>query len=192
MVTSIRLSYDRLLFLDIDGVVNTHMIYSEPIDGRRMVEKDGFYFDLCWPNDKRVSNEFAVRWLNKLCLEYNLKIVITSTWLIGHKLKDVEKALRNSGLDSRVEVIDGANKNYFKTRGVQIENWMIENNYDIDKTVMVILDDDTDMVGFKRDLTPYLVKCDTYTGFNMREYSQACTLLDRLIEEREDNYEEKE
>ena len=45
---------ERLLFLDIDGVVNTHMIYSKPIEGRRMVEKDGFYFDLCWPNDGRV------------------------------------------------------------------------------------------------------------------------------------------
>ena len=63
---------ERLLFLDIDGVVNTHMIYSEPIEGRRMVEKDGFYFDLCWPQDGRVSNEYAIRWLNKLCLEYNL------------------------------------------------------------------------------------------------------------------------
>ena len=183
---------ERLLFLDIDGVVNTHMIYSEPIEGRRMVEKDGFYFDLCWPNDGRVSNEFAVRWLNKLCLEYNLKIVITSTWLIGHKVSEIEKCLRNSGLDEKIEVFGGATTNYFKTRGIQIEAWMNNNEYDIDKTVFIILDDDTDMVGFKRDLTPYLIKCDTYIGFNMKEYSQACTLLDKLIEERENNGKEKE
>lgn len=33
---------ERLLFLDIDGVVNTHMIYSEPIEGRRMVKRMAF------------------------------------------------------------------------------------------------------------------------------------------------------
>lgn len=69
---------------------------------------------------------------------------------------------------------------------------MNNNEYDIDKTVFIILDDDTDMVGFKRDLTPYLIKCDTYIGFNMKEYSQSCTLLDKLIEERENNGKEKE
>ena len=181
---------ERLLFLDIDGVVNTHMIYSKPIEGRRMVEKDGFYFDLCWPQDGRVSNEYAIRWLNKLCLEYNLKIVITSTWLIGHKIAEIEKALRNSGLDDKVCVYGGATTNYFKNRGVQIEAWMNEYEYNPDKNVWIILDDDTDMVSFKRDFTPYLIKCDTYTGFGMKEYSKACELLDKLIEEREN--EEKE
>lgn len=177
-------SLERFLFLDIDGVVNTHMIYDKPIEGRRMIEKDGFYFDLCCPKDGRVSNEFAVRWLNKICLEYNLKIVITSTWLIGHDVSEIEKFLRNSGLDDRVEVFDGATANCFKTRGIQIEAWMNKHNYNIDKTIFIILDDDSDMIGFKRDLTPYLIKCDTFVGFNMNEYSKACTLLDKLIEER--------
>ena len=183
---AIHLEHERFLFLDIDGVVNTHMIYSEPIEGRRMVEKDGFYFDLCWPNDGRVSNEYAIRWLNKLCLEYNLKIVITSTWLIGHKVAEIEKCLRNSGLDSRIDIFGGAIHNQFKGRGVQIEQWLATYEYKIDDTIFVILDDDSDMVGFKRDLTPYLIKCNSNVGFGMDEYCKACTLLDKLIEERDE------
>lgn len=138
-----------------------------------------------------MSNIYAVRWLSKLCLEYNLDIVITSTWLIGHDLGEIKFALYSSELDKRINIIDGANKNYFKTRGTQIESWMNSYNYDIDKSIFIILDDDTDMVGFKRDLTSYLIKCNTYTGFGMEEYSHACTLLDKLIEERDTNYNEK-
>ena len=185
MVTSISFNSDRYLFLDIDGVVNTLMIYSEPIKGRKMIEKDGFYFDMCHPEDKRVSNEFAIRWLNKVCLEYNLKIVLTSTWLIGHKIKDIEKCLRNSGLDDRIDVYGGTYSGKFDSRGIQIEDWLLGNGYSIDDTVFVILDDDADMIGFTRDLTPYLVQCNTYNGFTINEYSKSCELLDKLINERE-------
>ena len=181
---------DRYLFLDIDGVVNTVMIYNRPIEGRRMIEKDHFYFDLCYPNDGRVSNEFAVRWLSKICLEYDLKIVITSTWLIGHKLDEIKTCLYSSGLDKGVEVIDGCFKNQFKTRGVQIESWMQQNNTDPDKQIFVIIDDDIDMVGFKRDYSSYLIQCNNFIGFSMNEYQKTRSLLDTLIKERE--HEEKE
>lgn len=185
MVTSVLPESERFLFLDIDGVVNTLMIYDKSIDGRRMNENDGYFFDLCWPVDKRVSNEYAVRWLSKLCVEYNLKIVITSTWLIGHKVKDIEECLRNSGLDKRIVVYDGAIYSQFKGRGVQIEHWLYNKGYNPDNLVMIILDDDSDMVGFKRDYTEYLVQCNTHVGFGLVEYSKACSLLDKLIDERE-------
>lgn len=172
---------NRFLFLDIDGVLNTHMIYREPIEGRRMIEKDGFYFELCWPSDKRVSNEFAVNWLSKLCLEYNLDIVITSTWLIGHSVEEIATCLYNSGLHKDVKVIDGCTTNQFKCRGVQIESWFDRHKLKIEDTISVILDDDTDMVGFRKDYTPYLIKCDTYTGFGMVEYSKACEFIERQL-----------
>ena len=181
---------NRYLFLDIDGVVNTVMIYNKPIEGRQMIQRDHFYFDLCYPTSNRVSNEFAVRWLSKLCLEYDLKIIITSTWLIGHKLEEIEACLYNSGLDKGIEIVDGCNTNHFKTRGIQIENWFQSFNINPDNSVFVILDDDLDMVGFKRDYTEYLIHCNNFVGFGMNEYQKACSHLDKLIEERE--HEEKE
>ena len=67
----------QLYFSTFDGVVNTLMIYKEPIKARRLLQKDGYYFDLCYPQDKRVSNTQAVLWLEKLCKEFNADIVIT-------------------------------------------------------------------------------------------------------------------
>lgn len=180
----------RYLFLDIDGVVNTIMIYDRPIEGRTMINRDHFYFELNYPKDKRVSNEFAIRWLSKLCLEYELKIVITSTWLIGHSLEDIKECLYNSGLDKGVEVIDGCFINMFKNRGTQIESWFNSKKLCPDKSTFIILDDDLDMVGFNRDYTEYLIHCNNLIGFSMVEYQKACSLLDRLIEERE-NEEKK-
>ena len=85
---------ERYLFLDIDGVINTLMIYKEPVEGRSgKVKKDGYYFDLCYPSDGRVSNLQALYWLEKLCLEYNLKVVITSTWMVGHSLQEIKECL---------------------------------------------------------------------------------------------------
>lgn len=43
----------RFLFLDIDGVVNTHMIYSSPIEGRRLVKK--MVFILIYVGQKMVE-----------------------------------------------------------------------------------------------------------------------------------------
>lgn len=171
----------RILFLDIDGVVNTLMIYSKPDRSKRMHTKDGFYFDLCHPSDKRVSNEFAVRWLNKLCIEFNLDIVITSTWLIGNSLKKVETCLRNSGLDESINIIGGISKNQMHSRGVQIEQWLKENDLNPDEHLLIILDDDSDMLGFSRDFTQYLIQCDTYLGFTFREYVKASEFLENRL-----------
>ena len=57
----------NLVFLDYDGVVNTS-IFFEAEDNPRA----------CTPKDNMVSNYQACRWLSKLCLETNSKIVVTS------------------------------------------------------------------------------------------------------------------
>lgn len=70
----------NLIFLDIDGVVNTLMISTKPFDTNRgQISRDGFYYELCNSSDKRVSNTQAVMWLNKLCKIVDAEIVISST-----------------------------------------------------------------------------------------------------------------
>jgi hypothetical protein len=167
----------KLLFLDIDGVVNTLMIYSEQDITKHLKQVGEFYFDLCSPSHNRVSNIFAIRWLNKLCLEYDLSLVITSTWMIGHSLSYIESCLRNSGLDPRVNVLDGITKRDATYRGEQIEQWCIDNGIVPEDNLIVILDDDSDMSGKKIDFSKYLVKCDTYHGFGLPEYTKACDVL---------------
>ena len=97
----------NIIFLDIDGVVNTLIIDTKPFDTQRgQITRDGFYYKLNMPDDLEVSNRQAVMWLNKLCKDTDAKIVITSTWRMGiNGLKDTEQALRNSGLLDEIEII---------------------------------------------------------------------------------------
>lgn len=178
------MEYERLLFLDIDGVVNTLMIWDKPQgEGRNTVYRDGYYFELNHPGDGKVSNKQAMLWVSKLCTDYDLSIIITSTWLIGNDYRKIAESLYNSGLSKEVQVLGGIGKNQGYSRGWQIEAWFNETKLNPDKTVMVILDDDCDMVGFHRDFTKYLVKCDNATGFTHNEYIKASDLLDSQLDD---------
>lgn len=160
----------QLYFSTFDGVVNTLMIYKEPIKARRLLQKDGYYFDLCYPQDKRVSNTQAVLWLEKLCKEFNADIVITSTWRKDYGLAC--KCLYNSGLSKTIRVID-------KTpwldgyRGAEIDAWLKEHPC----PAFVILDDDTDMEPYM----DHLVKTDFDTGITVMIYERAKQLLQNQL-----------
>lgn len=160
----------QLYFSTFDGVINTLMIYKEPIKARRLLQKDGYYFDLCYPQDKRVSNTQAVLWLEKLCKEFNADIVITSTWRKDYELAC--ECLYNSGLSKTIRVID-------KTpwldgyRGAEIDAWLKEHPC----PAFVILDDDTDMEPY----IDHLVKTDFDTGITVMIYERAKQLLQNQL-----------
>lgn len=160
----------QLYFSTFDGVVNTLMIYKDPIKARRLLQKDGYYFDLCYPQDKRVSNTQAVLWLEKLCKEFNADIVITSTWRKDYGLAC--ECLYNSGLSKTIRVID-------KTpwldgyRGAEIDAWLKEHPC----PAFVILDDDTDMEPYM----DHLVKTDFDTGITVMIYERAKQLLQNQL-----------
>lgn len=160
----------QLYFSTFDGVVNTLMIYKDPIKARRLLQKDGYYFDLCYPQDKRVSNTQAVLWLEKLCKEFNADIVITSTWRKDYGLAC--ECLYNSGLSKTIRVID-------KTpwldgyRGAEIDAWLKEHPC----PAFVILDDDTDM----KPYMDHLVKTDFDTGITVMIYERAKQLLQNQL-----------
>lgn len=165
----------KVVFLDIDGVVNTLMINTKPFNtSRGQISRDGFYYKLNTPNDLEVSNIQAVMWLNKLCKETNAKIVITSTWRMGKDgLKNTEKALRNSGLLPEIEILGGTPIKYsiYNIRGNEIEEYL-NNHRDIDK--YVIIDDDLDMLPKQIN---NLVVTDTNVGITYRTYIRALEIL---------------
>lgn len=146
----------KVVFLDIDGVVNTLYI------GKNLKSK---YFT---EYDRRVGNEQAVRWLSKLCLDTGAVIVISSTW--RHAGIDVcRECLYNSGLDTEITIYD-TTPNVFGSRGTEIKTWL---DVHPEVTDFVILDDDTDM----DELIGRLVQCNPSKGFLGDEYQQAISLL---------------
>lgn len=159
-----------VVFLDFDGVVNTLMIYKEPIKARRLLQKDGYYFDLCYPQDKRVSNTQAILWLEKLCKEFNTDIVMTSTWRKDYELAC--ECLYNSGLSKDIKII-GVTPWLNKPRGEEIEAWLKTHSC----SAFVILDDDSDVEPY----LDHLVKTDTYDGFTFNSYIRAKKILQNQL-----------
>lgn len=159
-----------IVFLDFDGVVNTLMIYKEPLKARRLLHQGEYYFDLCYPVDRRVSNTQAVIWLEKLCKEFNADIVITSTWRKDYGLAC--ESLYNSGLSKDIKIIDRTPwlDGY---RGAEIDAWLKEHPC----SAFVILDDDADMEPY----TDHLVQTDFDTGITVTIYEKAKRLLENQL-----------
>lgn len=146
------------------------MIYKDPIETRRLKYQDGYYFDLCYPQDKRVSNTQAVLWLEKMCKDFGASIVLSSTWR-----KDFDLAcecLYNSGLSKDVKII-GATPWLGSTRGTEIKAWLEENPCQ----AFVILDDDSDM----EDLADHLVLVDGAAGLTSKDYGKAVVKFEQQL-----------
>lgn len=169
------MSKDKIVFLDIDGVVNTLQIDTRPFPDSKLKQRhDGFYVDLCGTDEGRVSNRQAVMWLNKLCKETGAKIVISSTWRYCEKIYTTEECLRNTGLLPEIAIIGKTPVMHGFERGDEI-SWWLGSNYgeDMDKVSFVILDDDADM----GELIDHLAQCDTFHGFGCSEYIKAKEIL---------------
>lgn len=168
-------SQNKVVFLDIDGVVNTLMIDTKPFKtDRGQISRDGFYYKLNMPEDEEVSNRQAVMWLNKLCKETDAKIVITSTWRMGKGgLTKTEKALRNSGLLDSIEILGATaiGNSYFNIRGYEIDDYL-NKHQEIKR--YVIIDDDFDMLPNQIN---NLVTTDTNIGITYNTYVRAKEIL---------------
>lgn len=162
----------RVLFLDIDGVLNTFQIYKEPpshIPKEQLKELDGYYFDICSSSDNRVSNLQAVTWLEKACKEFNLSIVISSTWRTN--FDRCVTSLHNSGLDISIPIV-GKTPTIDGYRGKEIEAYLKEHPEVED---FVIIDDDHDM----KPYMDHLIDTDWEVGFNITTYKRVCNYFNR-------------
>ena len=151
-----------IIFLDIDGVLNCQMHYSSPqfkdyLTKEDKASKDEHYLS-------QISKE-RVEWLNELCLEMDLSVVISSTWRMGHSVERLQRILNLAGATFTVLDKTGFDKDRF--RGNEIHTWIKENSmkyfgqpYHIFRRY-VILDDDSDMLYWQRE---NLFLCDSYAG----------------------------
>ena len=164
----------NVLFLDIDGVVNTNMIYKQcpsHLVGKNYIEKEGYIFDICNPSDKRVSNLQAVIWLDYICHYYGFKIVISSTWRLGHYQETIE-ALYNSGLSDDIEIIGATPSSSTFNRGEEISIYLKE--HPEIKEYIIIDDDIFDL----NSHISHVVKTNTYTGINLDTFIKISYIMD--------------
>ncbi|MDR0534653.1 MAG: hypothetical protein LBH01_11950 [Verrucomicrobiales bacterium] len=136
---------DRVLFLDIDGVLNT--------------PQDRMYPD----PDECLTKELLAR-LDAFVSEVQCSIVISSSWRYRHTVFSLRQVFARHGFANVEAIIDftpdlqtGAWNNLFAERGLEIDAWLKEHS---EATHYAILDDTNDMV----HLVSHFVQVDDVTG----------------------------
>lgn len=127
----------RIIFTDIDGVLNPHC--------------------------KTKWSKIAIDQYNKLCRDFDLTPVITSTWRINHTKEQLQKIFTEQGIETPIydytPLIDQGD------RGLEIKQWLDNNeceNY-------VIIDDKVSNIVKYVD---NVIHCRSWIGLSRDEYEE--------------------
>lgn len=149
---------DKILFLDIDGVLNSTsgVLYNRHINVRDEDDPSiGAENVLGW-----LAGDFshdALANLHYIVSETKCKIVVSSTWRLGESVTTMKKWFKGIPLleEAIIDKTDSLGIKYSKgknsgnltvCRGLEIAKWLAENGYRTYKSKnFVILDDDADM-----------------------------------------------
>lgn len=131
----------RFIFTDIDGVLNPK-------------------FSNKW--DKKCVNIY-----NRICVDFELSPVITSTWRIRYSISQLQGIFLNQGIISKIYDIT---PNLSDFRGLEIYEWLKNNEYD----KYVVIDDKI------TDISPYVlnvVSCKGWIGLTEAHYEEIKRIL---------------
>jgi hypothetical protein len=132
----------RIIFTDIDGVLNPH-----------------------W---RTKWSKSAISIYNQLCEQFDLKIVITSTWRLNHTKEQLNTIFKEQGIN--FEIYDYTPHIDQADRGIEIKEWL--NNNAVDN--FVIIDDKTSDI--ERHINN-VVKCRSWIGLSRDEYKEIEKIL---------------
>lgn len=148
----------KVIFLDVDGVLNSHAWFKGHGHDRGLGHLDP---------------EACAR-MQRLVERTDARIVVSSTWRLLHKLNALRSMFRARGLTGAV--IGATPAHPRDVRGVEIQQWLdaarLTNTH---PTNIVIVDDDSDMA----HLAPWLVKTHFDRGFTEWELDRAVEMLER-------------
>ena len=143
----------NIIFLDIDGVLNTTV----------SADFKDFHFD-----------PTSVSFVRKLIKETNAKVVVSSTWRLTSSWLEMHQLLHVAGLGRCVYPGDDwRTKSLGGKRGDEIQEWLDRNEGKYKG--YVILDDDCDMLDSQFGNFVYT---DHFSGVGFREFSRAMKILD--------------
>jgi hypothetical protein len=145
----------KILFLDIDGVLNSKLYYKyiyKPENG--------------WSR----FDPYCVVLIKRLIEEFSLRIVITSTWrngIVDRLMKELEEneLVYHLHQDWHTPIIRPA------SRGQEIKLWLDDHP---EATEYLIIDDNENLLEYQLDR---FVKTDNYAGMAQEHYNQARNIL---------------
>ncbi|MCF0114305.1 MAG: hypothetical protein HUJ56_03050 [Erysipelotrichaceae bacterium] len=146
------------LFLDFDGVINV------PYNDERDYQEEWVF----------KANIYAMDYLNELCKEFNLKLIISSSWR-SMGMEWLEEYLRKSGLDESIKIIGTTDYDDFFRRYQEIYDYLVAHpNF----TSLLILDDSP-----MGPLDKYLLRTTFDTGFKEEQLLLAREMLTKQLED---------
>ena len=155
--------YDKILFLDIDGVLNSV----------------NFTIRLESPWNRRDMDPETVKHLQRIVDETGCGIVISSTWRMLYDLGELKNMLIAAGMIS-CPVFDVTPRlgHSGRIRGEEIEKWFHQNDFlgfDANVTKYVCLDDDSDFIGYQP-----LVMVDNLIGLTSNHADKCIEILNKI------------
>jgi len=148
----------KIIFLDIDGVLNSVASIIALYDDKPVRNEEGF-------------DHVSVGLLKRLCKTTDAKIVISSTW---RKLYTYEEFLeifsRKGWQDFPMIGTTPVNQSHGLCRGHEIKDWLDANEVE----TYIILDDDSDMLP---EQNGNFIHCSNVEGFRLKHYCKALRLL---------------
>ena len=159
----------RIIFLDVDGVLNSHIV-AEEWHQRTNTGGYGGWFD-----EKEVATKENVKWghvnvhnLREIIRATNAEIVISSDWRKNFSIDKFKEMFKLYGWNA--PVIDRTPAGY-SSRGLEVNTWL-KDNPDIDSFVII---DDTDM--FLAEQKPKFVNTDPEVGLTWKDANKAIEIL---------------
>ena len=171
--------YTNVIFLDVDGVLNCQLFYTEyfahleRFDGiplykvvkkylRKLVKKKEMT-DMEYYKSQMCSKRMS--WLNELCAETNSAIVLSASMRSGHTVEKLQEIFNMCG--ATFTIIDKTGYCDCRIHGVEINKWLQDNSekwfgapyYDFYR--FAIIDDDSDMLLWQQD---HFFQTDNFNG----------------------------
>lgn len=163
----------KVIFLDIDGVLNHEAFYKERFEKR--YDEGAIAYPHSEIDPQSVAN------LNSLIADTEAKVVISSTWR-HDGMKYCKDVLEFHGFKGDIIDITPDLRNNNCLRGNEILKWVKDNEKLIgekysDFTQYVILDDDSDMLYWQRN---NFLLIDRFVGLTMDDVFKAKKILNRV------------
>ena len=126
--------------------------------------------NICFTDIDGVLNpKFSKKWskksisiYNRMCKDFNLICVVTSTWRTNHTIEQLQKIFDEQGVT--VKIYDYT-PHLIEDRGLEIEQWLRENKW----TKYCVLDDDCYQI--KKYVTN-VVDCRSWEGIQEDQYDE--------------------
>lgn len=160
----------KLLFLDIDGVLNSQVFYEQRHEQIKAGKAERDY-----PLDEFCPK--AIELINRICRETGAKVVVSSTWRHGRTVEQLQTLFNSVG--ATFEVVGKTPDLCRQTenglwlsavRGDEIKKYTDESNC----KSFVILDDDGDMLDCQRE---NFIQTSWLDGLTEKHAAQAVEIL---------------